>query len=85
MPFEGCQILQFDDSSGDAEKAAFKSCIDYADDKIQIAGNQVAVFKEKLEAIASGVVEISAKTGKDDGWEMFIFVLMGYLGHGVYL
>jgi hypothetical protein len=39
----------------------------------------------QIEYVAPGVAEISAKAGAKDGWEMFLFVLLGYLGHGVYV
>ena len=49
MPYEGAHIVQFDDSSGEAVRKAFQDCYDKADKKIELAGQRVAVFNEKLE------------------------------------
>jgi hypothetical protein len=49
MPYEGCQILRFDDSSDDALKAALQACLKKANEAIRLEETDVAVFKEKWE------------------------------------
>ena len=57
MPYEGCQILRFDDSSDAALQKAFKSCLEKAHKVIRLQDNQVAVFTEKWE---------------NDDWSLFV-------------
>jgi hypothetical protein len=39
-----------------------------------------------IAELEPGVIEITASIGQDeDSVHMFLFVLLGYLGHGVYL
>lgn len=49
MPYDGCEIVRFDEASGDAAKEAFRTCLHRADAKEEIAGNTVAVLNEKWE------------------------------------
>ncbi|MCD4726499.1 MAG: hypothetical protein K8R46_02480 [Pirellulales bacterium] len=50
MPFEGCQMLLFDDSSDGALKSALKLCLEKADETIRLSDVDVAIFNEKWEA-----------------------------------
>jgi hypothetical protein len=49
MPYEGCQMLKFDESAHDAVKTAFESCFARAIRTIQLGGTKVAFFKEQHE------------------------------------
>lgn len=50
MPYEGCEIVRFDDSARAALRAAFKSCVEKADEVVPIEGQDVAVFMEDWES-----------------------------------
>ena len=57
MPYQGCHIVQFEPTSYDTVRKAFQTCEAKAEEKFELAGEQVAVFTEKLE---------------DDMWSFFV-------------
>jgi hypothetical protein len=57
MPYEGCEILRFDDSSDAALKEAFHTCLEQAKDTIRLKDMQIAVFTDRWE---------------DDDWTFFV-------------
>ncbi len=48
MPFEGCQILKFDDSDHDVVQAAIESCFERASKTVQIGDTKTAVLEREL-------------------------------------
>lgn len=50
MPFEGCQILKFDDADHDVVQAAIESCFEKAPQTVQVGDTEVAVFTEQWES-----------------------------------
>lgn len=57
MPYQGCDILQFGPEANGALQKAFRACQERAEKKIELAGEQVAVFTKKHE---------------DDVWSYFV-------------
>jgi hypothetical protein len=49
MPYEGCQILQFDLSAQDRLESAVAACFEKAQQTVQLGGTKPAVFTERLE------------------------------------
>src|SRR5262249_27889067 len=49
MPYEGCHIIQFEAASEESLGKAFQKCQAKAEEKINVAGQQVAVLTEKFE------------------------------------
>jgi hypothetical protein len=49
MLYQGCHILQFEPAADRAIQKAFRTCQDKAEKKIELEGEQVAVFTEQLE------------------------------------
>ena len=49
MPYDGCHIMLFEDAADETLKKAFKNCLIKAEKKIELVGQQVAVFTEKME------------------------------------
>src|SRR5262245_23281819 len=47
--YEGCHVIQFDRAADEIVKKVFWACLDKADKKLKLAGEQVAVFIEELE------------------------------------
>jgi hypothetical protein len=50
MPYQGAHILQFDLAANGALQEAFRVCQEKAEKNIELAGERVAVFTEKLES-----------------------------------
>jgi hypothetical protein len=50
MPYQGAHILQFDLAANGALQKAFRLCQEKAEKNIELAGERVAVFTEKLES-----------------------------------
>ena len=50
MPYQGVHILQFDLAADGALRKAFRLCQEKAEKNIELAGERVAVFTEKLES-----------------------------------
>ena len=49
LPYEGCQIVRFDETADDAVFNAFQACLKAAKRHEEIDGQQVAVFEERYE------------------------------------
>lgn len=50
MTYEGSHILQFEAAADDDLRKAMRTCQEKADNNIELAGEKVAVFTEKLES-----------------------------------
>jgi hypothetical protein len=50
MPYQGAHILQFDLAANGTLRKAFRVCQEKAERNIELAGERVAVFTEKLES-----------------------------------
>jgi hypothetical protein len=50
MPYQGAHILQFDLAADGALQKAFRVCQEKAEKNMELAGERVAVFTEKLES-----------------------------------
>jgi hypothetical protein len=50
MPFEGCQILKFDDTAHDVLQTAIETCLEKAPKTVQLGDTKAAVFAEKWES-----------------------------------
>jgi hypothetical protein len=57
MPYEGCEILLFDDSADEALRAAVEKCLQVAPRTLELVGTKVATFTEKSE---------------QDNWSLFV-------------
>ena len=50
MLYEGVHILQFDPAFQEILREVFQTCYEKAEEKVELAGNAVAVFKETMES-----------------------------------
>lgn len=49
MPYEGCHLIQFKESSEDVLKQVMKACLERSEESLQLHNHPVAVLKERLE------------------------------------
>jgi hypothetical protein len=85
MPYEGCQIVQFDTAylsrSPDSLRIASRGWNHLSEGLTpEIERTAPSVLRD-----APGVVAISASVSDLRSRRMFLFVLLAYLGHGVYI